>query len=169
MSDFVTTMLTADTFTGLVHVTLAVMCLILGPFIFLRRKGDARHKFLGRIWAIMMLIVNVSALVTYDINGKPNMFHIFAVINLIALVPGFIFIRLYQKSRKPLHLVMHRKLMVWAYFGLASAGVWQVATTFIRLSLTDINLGSMFIALGVLTFVCTGFVHFYLERTEKKI
>lgn len=169
MMDFFTTLLAPDTLTGAVHVMLAVLCLILGPVIFLRRKGDARHRLLGRIWASMMLVVNVSALLTYDINGRPNMFHIFAVINLIALIPGIIFIWRYKRSRKAQHLLMHRKLMVWAYFGLAAAGVWQVATNFIRMGMLHMNLGMMYNFLGVFTFICAGFVYFYLEKGASNI
>ena len=80
--------------TGGTHAVLAIICLLLGPVIFIRRKGDKTHKMLGRIWAMMMLVLNITALMTYELHGRPNLFHAFAVLNLVALIPAFC---LYQK------------------------------------------------------------------------
>ena len=105
--------------TGGTHAMLAIICLVMGPFIFWRRKGDRIHKFMGRLWAGMMLVLNITALMTYDLHGRPNLFHFFAVLNLCALVPAFWYIRKFAKSRDPKHLAQHQELMSWAYFGLA--------------------------------------------------
>ncbi len=110
---------------GATHFGLAIASLIVGVFIFAAPKGTTTHRITGTLWATAMLIVNVTALTIYDIRGGITLFHIFAVVNLAALIPGYVYVRLYQMTRDPNHLRSHKLLMVWAYFGLAAAGVWQ--------------------------------------------
>jgi len=137
--------------TGGIHAGLAVICLVLGPVIFLRRKGDKRHKFLGRIWAAMMLVLNITALMTYDLSGRPNLFHFFALLNLTALIPAFVYIRKYAKSRDPNHLRNHQEFMAWAYFGLTAAGFWQMITTLMRFEMVPLHPRYFMPLMGVLT------------------
>jgi len=150
--------------TGGIHAALAIICLILGPVIFMGRKGDNRHRFLGRIWAIIMLVLNITALLTYDLHGRPNLFHFFAIVNLIALIPGFVFIKKYQTSRNPKHLAQHQELMIWAYFGLAAAGVWQLVTTLLRFDMLPLHPRFFMPIMGVLT----GLAGWMLSRYLKK-
>lgn len=111
---------------GGVHVSTAVLALVLGPVVLLRRKGDQLHRVLGRIWFGAMLTVNLSAFTMYGFNGLPNLFHGFALLSLSALLPGFFAARTYAHSRAPTDLQRHMICMHWAYFGLASAGLWQL-------------------------------------------
>lgn len=154
--------------TGGIHAALAVICLLLGPVIFLRRKGDKTHKLLGRSWALMMLVLNVTALMTYELHGRPNLFHFFAVVNLIALIPGFVFIRKYQKSRNPKHLAQHQEMMAWAYFGLAAAGVWQGVTTLLRFDMLPMHPKFFMPVMGVLTGLAAWILSKYLKRRLAK-
>lgn len=150
--------------TGGIHAALAVICLLLGPVIFLRRKGDKTHKLLGRIWASMMLVLNITALMTYELSGRPNLFHFFAVVNLIALIPGFVFIKKYQKSRNPKHLSQHQEMMAWAYFGLAAAGVWQGVTTLLRFDMLPLHPKFFMPIMGGLTGLAGWMLARYLKR-----
>ena len=158
-----------ESLTGGLHLGFALICLALGPLIFLRRKGTRSHRLLGRSWALMMLIMNISALMTYDINGKPNMFHAFAILNLCALIPAFIFIRRYIKTRNPRYLQSHKEMMVWAYFGLLAAGVWQGLTGLIRFEIIDISPALFFGTLGALTCLTSFGLGHYLSRQRLKI
>jgi len=151
-------------FTGGLHAGLAVICLVLGPVIFLRRKGDTIHKMLGRIWAAMMLVLNITALMTYELDGRPNLFHAFAILNLIALIPAFVFIKKYQKSRNPKHLALHQELMAWAYFGLAAAGVWQLATSLLRIDMLPMHPKFFMPTLGIATGLASWMLARYLKR-----
>ena len=45
----------------LLHLATAAGAALLGPFILLRRKGDAGHKTLGRIWASLMIVTAISS------------------------------------------------------------------------------------------------------------
>ena len=45
----------------MVHLATVVPALLLGPFILWRKKGDALHKLLGRVWATLMVITAVAS------------------------------------------------------------------------------------------------------------
>ena len=154
-----------DSASAMFHFGLASTCLVLGPVIFFRRKGDKTHRRLGRSWAAMMLMMNLSALATYDMSGRPNMFHAFALLNLAALIPAWLYIRRYIKHRNPRDLLNHQEMMVWAYFGLFAAGVWQAATTLVRMRFIELPLGLFFSGLGVLTlFASLALARFLAKR-----
>jgi len=112
--------------TGLIHTVAAFLALGLGPVVFALRKGTALHRHLGRIWGTAMLILNASALMTYDINGAPTIFHAFVLLNLSALIPGLLAIRRASRTGEARDLEKHVRLMAWAYFGLLAAGLFQL-------------------------------------------
>ena len=111
----------ADHWIGRAHVTLAVVALLSGPAIFFNRKGTSTHRVLGAIYLLAMLVVNVSALSTYEMSGKPNLFHAFALMSLGSIVPGAIAV-----SRS--NITSHYYFMCWSYFGLLAAFLSQIAT-----------------------------------------
>lgn len=153
-----------DTKIGGVHFGAALICLALGPYIFSRRKGDKIHRISGRVWALLMFALNITALSSYDISGRPTLFHFFALLSLATLTPGVIMIWVYKRSRKRTHLIVHQMCMIWAYFGLAAAGVWQIG---LRLLVHYMGPESYGIGLGMfggLTFVCAGVLNIYLNR-----
>ncbi len=153
----------AHTFMGNVHFIAALVALILGPVVLFRRKGDRAHRWLGRCWALVMLGVDVSALSMYEMNGRPNLFHLFALVSLSALIPGVRAIWRYQRSGLRDDLITHQICMCWAYMGLVFAGVWQLATRVVII--TDaLPIGLSFGLLGVLTFVASLAFDRYLKQ-----
>lgn len=140
-----------ESIRGSLHFGAALLALVLGPIIMLRKKGDKYHRWLGRIWAVCMLCITVSALVMYDMLGRPNLFHFFAIVSLATLIPGVWSIRKFKKSRDPRHLITHQYCMVWAFFGLAAAGIWQMAFTLVRTGQFSVSRGLLYNGLGALT------------------
>ena len=59
----------------LLHAALATAALLIGPLIFLRRKGDGWHRLLGRSFALALLGVNATAFGIYEMTGRPGLFH----------------------------------------------------------------------------------------------
>jgi uncharacterized membrane protein len=148
---------------GGAHFLAALTALLLGPYILAARKGDRRHRWLGRGWLVLMLAVDLSALSMYDLHGRPNLFHFFALLSLSAVIPGFLSIRRYRRTGAAADLAGHQISMHWAYFGLAAAGVWQVATR----ALTVLGAGSfggILAVLGVLTFAVSLWFSRFLNR-----
>ena len=111
---------------GGMHFANALLALLLGPFVFLRRKGTKFHRVAGYIWVLSMLSVNITALSDYSATGGPNIFHFFALWSLSALLPGFYAIQRAVRTNSRHYLELHIRLMVWAYFGLAAAGFSQL-------------------------------------------
>lgn len=131
---------------GGAHVLAALIALLLGPYILAARKGDRRHRWLGRSWLVLMLAVDLSALSMYELHGRPNLFHFFALLSLWAVIPGYLSIRRYGRTGAAADLAAHQICMHWAYFGLAAAGVWQLATRVLAV----LGVGSFDGALAVL-------------------
>ena len=155
-----------QTQTGGFHFVMALIALVLGPYILFRRKGDQRHRWLGRIWVALMLIVNLSALTMYGIDGTPNMFHGFAVLSLLTIIPGIWMIWRFKKSRNRAHMIAHQYFMTFAYFGLFMAGFWQAATSYMRISgLT--NFGQVYIFLNIFTALTAVVLFLILQRRTR--
>lgn len=148
---------------GGVHFVLALTNLLLGAALLMSPKGVALHRIFGTAWVFSMLTVNTTALTLYGISGRMTLFHYFAILNLVALVPGYIAIRLYQATRKATWFNIHREMMVWAYFGLVAAGAWQAALKVIIPTLGTGSYRLAFNSLTALTFIA-GIVVFFLLR-----
>ena len=64
------------------HVVAACLALLLGPVVLYRRKGDRRHKQLGYVWVVTMLIVATSSwfITSFGIIGPFSPIHGFALL-----------------------------------------------------------------------------------------
>ena len=96
------------------HTAFAIAALILGPVLLLRRKGDRRHRMLGRVFAAALFGVNVTGFGIYELTGGPSVFHALALVSLLTLWNGLAAIR---RGRVATHLVS----MAFAYAGLLAA------------------------------------------------
>lgn len=94
------------------HAVSAIIALVLGPFILFRKKGDARHRFLGRIWVgVMALAVGSSWLISeMPMLGRFSPIHIFSVMGTIALFQ----IVWYARNG---HIQAHKSAARGLYFG----------------------------------------------------
>ena len=113
---------------GRVHFAFALLALVTGPVIFYSGKGTSFHKWTGYVYAISMLLLNVTALMSYTFSGGFNFFHAAAIGSLATLVPAFLFILKAKKSGKTSHYAAHGILMGWTYFGLMGAFVAEAFT-----------------------------------------
>lgn len=67
----------------IVHVATVLPAVPLGAWLMLSRKGTARHRQLGRIWIVLMVITALSALFIRQLNGgQLSPIHIFVPITL---------------------------------------------------------------------------------------
>lgn len=73
-----------------IHLATVIPAIPLGGYVLWRRKGDALHKLLGRIWAALMMITAIAALFI----GRPgtgiagtgfSFIHIFSVMTLVSI------------------------------------------------------------------------------------
>lgn len=97
----------------LVHLATVLPAIPLGLWVLLARKGDATHRMLGRIWAVLMLTAAGSAVFIRTINhGQFSLIHLFVPLVFLAL---FRAIRAARMGR----IAQHKRLM-WTLY---SAGL----------------------------------------------
>lgn len=134
---------------GWLHLLSAYAALLLGGLVAAMPKGTRRHRWLGRSFAVTMVLLNISALAIYDLTGRPNMFHLFAVISLVSLAAGWIAAR----RRGPVWREVHMRSMLWAYVGLLAAAASELIVRVPGVVTSWLGFG---VAVGVATtLVCT--------------
>lgn len=106
-----------------VHLLAAGAALATGSAVAVAPKGTARHRALGQAYLGAMVALNVSALLIYDLTGRPNLFHVFAVVSLLTVLAGFAAARRRGPSWRP----AHARWMLWSYVGLWCATTSELA------------------------------------------
>lgn len=113
--------LTEAPFAIQVHVVAALIAVVIGPFVLFRRSRDRIHRWLGRIWLPMVVVVAVSGLF---IKSEVAAFGWFGPIHLLSLyalwgvADGLWQIRLGRIDR-------HRATMQSLWFGgMGLAGIF---------------------------------------------
>jgi uncharacterized membrane protein len=101
------------------HIVSAVLALVIGPFILWGRKGDARHKLLGRLWCVAMLITALSGAGMWLLGRGGGVLIVFSVITLFSLMAG---IRAIRRREGETHL----RCMLGAYMGLVFAACFTL-------------------------------------------
>lgn len=70
----------------LLHLAAVLPAIPLGLYVLVRRKGDARHRMLGRIWMGLMLATALSALFIRHLNGgKFSWLHLFVPLVIVTM------------------------------------------------------------------------------------
>jgi uncharacterized membrane protein len=110
---------------GTVHVGAASVALVLGLVLIARRKGDAWHVRLGRLYVAAMLLVAVPVLFVFDITGGPGVFHALAVVSLLTTTLGWSAVR--GQGRHRAGVAPHATFMAWSWVGVVTAGLAQLA------------------------------------------
>lgn len=107
---------------GTVHVLAAGLALAAGSAVAVAAKGTARHRAMGRLYLGAMLALNASALLIYDLTGRPNPFHAFALVSLASVLAGVVVAR----RRRPGWRERHARTMLWSYVGLLAAATSEL-------------------------------------------
>lgn len=71
-----------------IHAYSAVLALVLGAVVLLRRKGDRLHKAMGRTWIGVMAVVAISSFFITEVRmfGPYSLIHLLSAFTLFALV-----------------------------------------------------------------------------------
>lgn len=154
---------------GLVHVIAAVIALLSGLLIFLRKKAGAVHRFLGYVYSTSMLVMLATALSIYQLTGAFNLLHGFALISTAQLGKG-----LYHAiTRRPkgAWLDSHYQWIIGSYIGLCAALVAESATRFIMPYLHDHygvqSFGWFWAVVGIATFLVVWVGQFLMNRNRE--
>jgi uncharacterized membrane protein len=103
------------------HVTAALVSVGLGVVQLSRRKGDARHRLLGRVWVVLMLWTAASSFwIRHLRDGAFSWLHVLSLVTLVTVTLGVLAIRRGDVRG-------HRGNMVGSWLGSGIAMVFAVA------------------------------------------
>ncbi len=122
--------------TGLVHFISSLLALILGTLVLIMKKGTAKHKITGRFYAFTMLVVLITAFMTYRLFGTWGIFHWTAVISTLTLFCGLIPILTKRPTKS--YVSLHFSFMYWSIIGVYGA---FVSETLVRMPKVVIESG----------------------------
>ncbi|HEY0976180.1 MAG TPA: DUF2306 domain-containing protein [Flavobacteriales bacterium] len=107
------------TWVGWTHLTSALLAMVLGVWVLLRRKGDRFHIRLGYAYVSCMLVLNGTAFGLHRLMGFFGPFHVAALVSLATLLAGMRAVL--RKPRRKDWLVQHLTYMYWSVIGLYAA------------------------------------------------
>ena len=110
---------------GLFHTACAVIALVSGAAVLMRRKGTRIHRRMGWVYVASMLLMNGTALMIYRLFDGFGPFHAGAIFSLVTIAGGIV---LAVRRRPANWLERHYFWMTWSYVGLWAAAVSEVAT-----------------------------------------
>jgi len=105
-----------------VHLAFVFVAVAIGGIILFRRKGDAKHRFWGRVWVMLMTVAAASSFWIVEINdGSFSPIHLLSAWTLFALFAGLLAIRF--RARLPNAVRWHKGFLQSLYAsGIAIAG-----------------------------------------------
>jgi uncharacterized membrane protein len=94
-----------------VHVVAVLPAVPLGLYVMLSRKGDARHRLLGKIWMGLMLVTALSALFIRHLNsGQFSWIHLFVPLVIVTVVRSI-------AAARAGRIAAHRRQLIAMYIG----------------------------------------------------
>lgn len=108
-----------------IHILSLIIAMVTGMYVLTTTKGTKRHKKIGYVYAISMIILNVTAFMIYKLFGKFGIFHWFAVLSSVTLILGMYPI-LVKKSKN--YIYHHFNFMYWSVAGLYCAFFAEIFT-----------------------------------------
>ncbi len=153
--------------TGLIHFIASMFALLLGTLILVIPKGTSKHKIIGRLYALTMLVVLTTAFMTYRLFGTWGIFHWTAVISSLTLVCGIIPILIKRPTNN--YISLHFSFMYWSIMGVYGA---FVSETLVRMPKVVVESGIpnrfFYYMTGIGTAIVMGLgVYFFLKNKPK--
>ncbi|MCG7549280.1 DUF2306 domain-containing protein [Pseudoalteromonas sp. Of7M-16] len=99
----------------LIHLFVVIPAIVLGLLNLAMEKGTRIHKFIGRLWAVLMLITAFSSFFIQP-TGSLTWLHLFAILIIVSVVAGTYAI--YKGNRR-----VHIDCMCGAYIGTVISAV----------------------------------------------
>jgi len=153
--------------TGLIHFIASIIALILGTFVLILKKGTMKHKLIGRLYGLTMLIVLITAFMTYRLFGTWGIFHWTAVVSTLTLLFGLI--PILTKRPNNSYVSLHFCFMYWSIMGVYGA---FVSETLVRMPKVVIESGipnSVFYNMtGIGTAIVMGLGVYYFLKLKPK-
>jgi uncharacterized membrane protein len=117
----------ANSLIGYLHLASALLAMLTGAMVILKRKGSIFHKRVGYVYVGSMVAVNASAFLIYRLFGGFGPFHVLALVSLVSIAGGMVPALMRRQILSWQH--WHYYFMNWSVVGLYAA-FW--AETFTR-------------------------------------
>lgn len=75
---------------GLVHLLTALAAMACGTAVIFAPKGTRKHRLLGRSYLLLMLAMNGTALLIYELFGRFGPFHWMVLVSLASVIGGYL-------------------------------------------------------------------------------
>ena len=104
------------------HAFAACSAWLLGAWqLFLSRKGDARHRLVGRVWVGLALYVAVSSFWMKELRpGQFSLLHILSIVTIVSVTLGIF-------AARRGNIRAHQGDMIGPWIGMTFAGVFAFA------------------------------------------
>lgn len=112
--------------SGLIHLISSIVSLIAGVLVLVLRKGTKRHKQIGYIYVISMLILIITAFMIYRLFDGWGIFHYSTIAILITISLGMI--PVWTKKPANTWKYQHFSFMYWSVVGLYAAFAAELLT-----------------------------------------
>ena len=111
-----------------VHAFFALIAVPVGLYIFLTKKGTITHKFVGRFWVAVLIIVSVTAIFIQEINpGEYSLIHLLIPWTIGSLIYSIWNIQKFRQTKLSRHKHAHMYSMIGVYIGaLIVAGAFTL-------------------------------------------
>ena len=118
----------ANMFIIYIHAFFALTAVPLGLYIFLTKKGTAKHILFGRIWISWLLTISLTAIFIQEITpGEYSLIHLLIPLTIGSLIYSIWSIRKYKKTTLLKYKRAHMSSMTSVYVGaLILAGAFTL-------------------------------------------
>ncbi len=127
--EFVETLHIIHSRTGLFHTITAVLAMVFGAIVLFNNKGAKRHKRLGYLYIIHMILLNVSAFGIYTFGGF-SVFHGLALISMATVLAGMVPA---IRKKNDNGFAYHFYFMSWSVVGLYCAFWAEIGVRFFEM------------------------------------
>lgn len=97
----------------------ALLAMLVGAFVLATPKGTKRHKQIGYIYVVSMILVCTSAMGIYRLTGKFGIFHATAIFGFLTLAGSMI--PMFMKNIERKYKAVHVWFMYYSVLGLYAA------------------------------------------------
>ena len=151
-------------FIGWFHTVAAMIALITGSLILARTKGTTFHINTGKVYAVSMIIVCLTAFMIYRVHNSFGFLHLFALVSTITLALGMI--PIYNRSQKNA-IISHLSWMYWSVIGLYCAFAAEIFTRIPIIFELKSSYGIFYGLVGISTGIVGGLGSYFFKRKKK--
>lgn len=151
-------------FIGWFHTVMSLIALVTGSMVLAKTKGTATHKKVGRIYAVSMLLVCVTAFMIYRLHNAFGILHFFAIISTVTLILGML--PMYSKRNKN-SIIVHLSYMYWSVIGLYCAFAAELFTRLPDLWNIDTDFGVFYALIGLSSGTVGAIGSRYFKKNKK--